>query len=306
MMKKKRNVILMLVLFVVITMLMTVNVESTCKKKEDVKDHVLLFCSDIHEKAQSNLKTLLEHFQKQGMEADYICYGGDYAGKFQKEALEQVRQLTKRCFPKASILMTTGNHDQIGYQEKEFSKITKQESPRMRIEEKGYCIYMLGASTKEQCFTEKDIEDLRAFLEEKKEMLPKIPLFVVSHYPIHYYKDQGIERTTKHAKEMIELLNGYSNVIFLYGHNHTINDTNYNVVHMPGDDLEIEKDTYMGIHFPYTAMGAVKDGAGQDVYGLKVTIEHNMCCNKVIFEHVNLHAEPKDKMMICFPVIKEE
>lgn len=302
-MLKKRKRVLLVAILIGISMLMPyAKVNSACEKKEGVDDHVLLFCSDIHEKTESNLKTLMKRFKETGIRADYICFGGDYAQTFKKEALADTRKITKKYFPKTSILMTTGNHDQMEYQSKAFQEVTKQKSPRLAAQEKGYCIYMLGASGKEQEFTKTDLKDLKVFLDEWEHLVPKIPVFIVSHFPIHYYKGEVGERTTKHAKEMVELLNQYSNVIFLYGHNHTLKDENYTMVHMPGDELEIEKDSYMGIHFPYSSMGAVKDGASMDVYGLKITIEHTVCCNKVIFEHVNLYAEPKDKMMICFPI----
>lgn len=281
-----------------------VDAKEACEKKEGTTDHVILFVSDIHEENERNLKHLLSRFSETDIQAEYICYGGDYAKQFSKEAIEKVRQMTKEYFPNSRILMTTGNHEQIGYNPKMFCTVTEQSSPIMSVSEKGYAIYMLGAMTRQQEFSKKQIADLERFLEEQSNKVPKTPVFIVSHYPIHFYRGKSYARTTKNAKQMVELLNRYSNVVFLYGHNHTLQDDNYNVVHMPGDELEIGEDEFSGIRFAYAAMGAVRDGAGHDIYGMKVTIEHTVCCNKVIFEHVNVDAEPRDQMMICFPIVE--
>ena len=87
-----------------------------------------------------------------------------------------------------------------------------------------FTIYHFGAAQEAMAFPDEDIDALSAYLDG----VPKnIPVFVVSHYPLHLsvpytgHDIPGGYRQTRNNRRLIEMLNRHPNVIFLWGHNHT-------------------------------------------------------------------------------------
>lgn len=306
-MKKIRNRITALVTGMAIMCLFcnTIKTYATEGEEKEPKEHVILFVSDIHETVEENLKPFLTRYKETADETEYICFGGDYAKKYDKKVLNDVVSCNNSLLPQTKAVYTVGNHDLSGFEEKSFNDITKQASRGRKIKEEGYVIYTFGASTDKQSFREDDIKQLETFLETTKTIIPRVPVFIISHYPLHYCEKGKRTRVTEGAEQLITLLDQYSNVIFLYGHNHSMSDQNYEIIYMPGDEIEIAKNEYRTINFCYTSMGAMKDGAGMQVYALKVSIKNTTCCNQVSLEHLNFDSEPKDKMMVCFPLVEK-
>lgn len=111
-----------------------------------------------------------------------------------------------------------------------------------------------------QGFLDEDIEWLTEILADAP---ADIPIFVLSHYPIHtFVAPEGGDRVTGNAAELIRVLNNYPNVIFLWGHNHSSADPLYDKVLKHGDFITIGPGVYgetIRINFTYAAAGAMND-----------------------------------------------
>ncbi len=131
----------------------------------------------------------------------------------------------------------------------------------------GYILYSVGATQGYEEYTEATRTALSSFLEEHKSY--DGPIFVLGHYPLHYYGGTSGESTTihdgkaaKYSKEMIEIMNGYPNVIFLWGHNHSSSNDHY-------DQVYTDKINNTGINFTYAAAGCMSDNE----YGFSANVK---------------------------------
>ena len=93
-----------------------------------------------------------------------------------------------------------------------------------------------------------------------------IPIFIMSHFPIHTYLTappfRVEDRYSTNAELLIEVLNNYPNVIFLWGHNHSSVDPLYDTVIKPGDLLLIgygDLGETRRINFFYAGAGCMSD-----------------------------------------------
>ena len=152
-----------------------------------------------------------------------------------------------------------------------------------------YHFFNFGALDKNQKFTEEDIATLTAYLESIED---DKPIFIVSHYPLHYYNDR---RSSKLAAEMAELLNGYPQVTFLWGHNHTEQDPNYGMIRLPGDIIQTgaTADTSVEINFTYACLGACRDGVN-GANGLLAKVDGST----ITFRYINLNNDTSDDVWI--------
>lgn len=97
-----------------------------------------------------------------------------------------------------------------------------------------YILYCLGSAQESMSFPQTDIDALDTYLAAA----PKnIPIFIHSHFPLHLSMATathgipgGDHRSTENSGALIEVLNKYLNVIFLWGHNHTFQDPRYGVI----------------------------------------------------------------------------
>ena len=91
------------------------------------------------------------------------------------------------------------------------------------LSESNYIVYCLGASgwyNADGRYPDADVAALRTYLETAP---TDIPIFIVAHFPLHYISS----RTVTGAEKVIDVLNDHPNVIFLWGHNHSQNDSHY-------------------------------------------------------------------------------
>lgn len=156
-------------------------------------------------------------------------------------------------------VFTTGNHEISGpgyykkyttYTDAVRSRITQVGDPFVGNEPEKYQVFCFGASGVDnvsgQGFSNTDIQLLQAYLQNCD---TSKPVFVLSHYPLHSYGS----RSTSNADVVIEILNNYHNVIFLWGHNHTESDAHY-------DKVYTNKLDSTAINFIYAAAGCMSDG----------------------------------------------
>ena len=128
-----------------------------------------------------------------------------------------------------------------------------------------YIIYCLGsgaiASKYSQGYSEEDIARVAEYL---KTAPTDKPIFVLTHFPIHFWGD----RKEENADKLLEVFNQYPNLVVLWGHNHSDFDENYDMVCHPGDTIQIDQNgTTKQINFTYLSAGCISDEEYTGAYG---------------------------------------
>lgn len=225
--------------------------------------------SDIHHKF-SNLSTWLSNLKKSSESLDYMVFGGDYTGP---EDAETCISEVKKQFNKTPSILTKGNHE---------SGKGGTYASGLAVNNNYYAVYVMDSSSKS--FTESDMKNLKASLDS---INSSKPVFVFSHCPIHYFG----KRATGNASELLTLLNNYSNVIFLWGHNHTVEDTNYGTVKVKGDTIQCSKSSSpVHINFTYANMGCMKQG-NNGAYGLLINLINKNNSTDINFYYKDLSGK---------------
>ena len=100
--------------------------------------------------------------------------------------------------------------------------------------------------------------NLETYLQEKVENNNNLPIFVISHLPLHYStrtRDQG---AGAHAELIFEVLNEYAgkgqNIIYLFGHNHSSSYDDY----LGGSSVFLTKGDTIYIPELYNTSGVPK------------------------------------------------
>lgn len=186
-----------------------------------------------------------------------MAFGGDFANE--KVIYDDNMSILKAALessPGTQATYTKGNHEG-NVSDEDFEALTGMS----RIGETAvnadgsYYFYNFGAFNGTSQFLTEDIDALDAYLAEHTDK----PVFIVSHYPIHYYNDR---RSAKNADKLVAVLNQYPGAVFLWGHNHTEQDPNYGMIRLPGDIIQTgaSADTSVEIKFTYACLGALRDG----------------------------------------------
>ncbi len=257
--------------------------------------------SDVHGTG-GNLENWLTSLQNNGTTSlDYFIFGGDYPTWGQEETAAanavSYRTMVKEAFNDVPVALTRGNHDTSGDYGNPYDKGAQYNGPE-------FAVYVLPAYQLDgvssgvyggQGFTTSAMNDLGSFLSG---IDTSKPVFVASHFPIHYYSSSMSTRTSTNASQMIDLLNEYPNVIFVYGHNHTLGDTNYKIIKTAGDSMQYSASGTKTINFTYTACGGMMDGAEQDLRGLLVTLTDNGDETTMKFQHQNIAGDEKTNKTI--------
>ncbi len=222
--------------------------------------------SDIHHNS-SNLTTWLSNLKTSSKSLDYMIFGGDYTGP--KDAKACTDAVSSQYSGTLSIL-AKGNHE-VGKGGTYASGLV--------VNNNDYAIYVMDSSSKS--FMTTDMDNLKSSLDS---INSSKPVFVVSHCPIHYFG----KRETGNASTLLTLLNNYKNVIFLWGHNHTVKDTNYGKVKISGDTIQCSSSSSaIPIKFTYANMGAMNQG-NNGAYGLLINMSNGSNNRAVNFYYKNL------------------
>ena len=253
------------------------------KKNEDGSIN-LAFTSDVHYDGKNlNLKTWLEAAEADFGYFDSMGFCGDMASAYVSTA-EQFWTYTGEIMDYmdgqiaegkvGDAVYTHGNHEWFPYAGGNYYDEYANYPAAARLLQVGeavrtedYIIYCFGggeiAKTFKYDYAEEDIAELAAYLETA----PKdIPIFLLTHFPLHAWNvtDPTSGRTESryvpHAKELIEVLNQYDNIIVLWGHNHSNFDDWYYTPEFPGAVIPInpEGDT-MQLNFTYLSAGCTAD-----------------------------------------------
>ena len=217
-----------------------------------------------------------------------FAFGGDFANEkvLYADNMTILKHAIVDTSPTTVANYTKGNHEGKTSDE-DFLALTGMSriGETAKSADEDYYFFNFGASSDSQKFLDEDIAQLREFLASHNDGKP---IFIVSHFPLHYYNDR---RSTKKADEMVELLNQYPQVIFGWGHNHTESDPAYGTIRTPGDTIMtgVSEDTTREINFIYMSLGALRDGTN-DANGVLIQVEDG----GVLFRYIDLgvHNDP--------------
>ena len=200
------------------------------------------FTSDVHAKTEylnSWLTAVTNEYT-----LDSMVYCGDFGDHNAKTIAAYAQPFTDTIVPmnnalkKAGkirrVIYTSGNHEfqfdqaltngaapEAFAREPDFCRIGAAVSEE---DNAGYIIYCLGAAGYfggDGGFPDEDIALLDLFLQTAP---GDRPIFVVSHFPLHYYHNGSSGRTIYNSEAVIDTLNRYSSdhhICFIWGHNHS-------------------------------------------------------------------------------------
>ncbi len=246
-------------------------------------DIVLAFASDIHYAttyAENDVQIWLENLEESVGYIDAMGFCGDMGSAYSATPADYWTnvqgvfdymdnyQVGKNV---GTAIYTFGNHewypsaggDYTNNYENETTKRYIRVGEGLRTPE--YIIYCLGAGSiaakMSQGYSDEDIAQIDAYLSTAP---TDIPIFVLTHFPIHCWTD----RLSKNADKLIATLNKYPNIVVLWGHNHTDFDPNYDVMYHAGDVITIDnKGTTATLNFDYMSAGCTSDAQYTDVSG---------------------------------------
>ncbi len=205
-----------------------------------------------------------------------------------------------------SAIYTFGNHEWITSMGGDFTNWYNKHPAASRLLRVGealrtddYIYYCLGAGSlaakQKMGYSDEDIARIEEYLSTAP---TDIPIFVLTHFPLHCMED----RLCLNADKLIDVLNQYPNVVFLWGHNHSEFDPAYNTISHAGDKLVIDgQGTEKEINFTYLAAGCISDaeytgGEGGSAWvqgkGLIVTINTD---GSLTYEYYTLDGEPMEE-----------
>ncbi len=138
-----------------------------------------------------------------------------------------------------------------------------------------------------------------------------VPTFIDAHLPVHYYTS---ERWAENSADLLDVLNKYPYVVYVWGHTHSEKDPYYGTVKLPGstlvpyatlDALDASGESAAEeINFTYVACGCVRgnqisDSALEDSErALYVTVDGS----KLSFEYCGRDGEIFDRTKLTSPL----
>jgi len=250
------------------------------------RDTVLVFTSDVHHTTGENdgsakrLENFLKHVTKEYGTIDAVGICGDLAAIYKGDTYWSHAAVVMNNVEALGIegIYTTGNHEHKNGSFSTSGNSTVKRYTRLGLGKaaNNYEIYCMGAASQTEAFPESDIKALSDYL---KSVGTEKPVFILSHYPLHSYtyKEGGttVTRDPENRKKVIELLNQYPNTFFIWGHNHSKDDVNY-------DRIQTESIGDIPISFTYLAGGSMTEYADGNNYagsikgkGLVVTVSED-------------------------------
>lgn len=236
----------------------------------------LAFASDVHyalNYPQSNLEIWLENIKANISYIDAMGFCGDMGSAYSATAAEywantqgviDYMDTNVASGFIGTTVYTYGNHEWYPYAGGDYMNNYENNPTADRLLRVGeavktddYIIYCLGAggiaAEMGQGYSEDDINRIDTYLAAA----PKdIPIFVLTHFPIHYWEG----RYTENSDKLAAVINKYPNVVVLWGHNHSNYDINYDIVLTAGDEIILDANgTTAEINFTYLSAGCISD-----------------------------------------------
>ena len=301
----RKKLSLLLILILVLSLFSGLNVSAA---QGDIV--YLAFTSDVHYDTayqQNNLDLWLNNLQNTVEAIDYLGICGDLGSAYAQTpelywdyvqgVMDTVDNYMTAGFIKKGTIYTLGNHEWYPSAGGDFANYhdhptAKQLNPNgIAAATEKYIIYNFNAAATAQNFAQDFLEeDIAALAEFLQDAPTDIPIIIMTHFPLHSFS----ARSSSNAELLVELLNNHPNVIFLWGHNHSVNDPHYDQVFIAGDLLEVKDDMNMDIYFTYAAAGCMADSeyniqsASIKEKGLLLAIAGS----KVSFTYYDLEGKP--------------
>ena len=230
------------------------------------------FTNDMHDQT-GKLTNWLNGVQSDvEPDLEYMAFGGDFTYNKSITSFNKAVSIVNQLVGQDRGVYTTGNHEyDNGSVVQQMANTPGFVRIGLAVDAVNYDIYCIGAAGSGPgtfgTFGEEDRNTLEAYLKTA----PKDdPIFLVAHWPLHYFGS----RTTTGASEMIDLLNQYPNVVFLWGHNHSQDDTHYGEILTDGDFITYHKGRSKEITFTYASAGSMR-GDRAPYYGLVANVSAN-------------------------------
>ena len=266
---------------------------------------VLTFTSDIHNAsnntAANRLNTWLGNVISEYGGIDVMSFCGDMGSASSNESqFWTYTQAVVDVVNGKSIpgVYTTGNHE---FYNGQYSSTSNSVKGIYKVGVEGlsgtnYHIYCLGTdnwNNNKDNYTTGQITALTNYLNS---VTDGRPIIVLTHFPLHRYSS----RQSENADKVIDALNNAANagkkIVLLWGHNHTMSDTNYDEIFEPGRTITYDSSgNSKTISFFYAAAGCMSDteysGSGSAYVkgkGLVITIDNS---NKLSFTYYNANGE---------------
>lgn len=224
----------------------------------DDKVSYLAFTSDTHLADNGNSATRLDQwldnvseqlgnvtFEHLGICGDL---GADNVGRAYESKVQIIMNTVEHNAHVENGIYTTGNHEYNpgSYPtRKDYDPYTSFTRLGEAANTDRYQVFCIGAAQWDYRFNDDDILAMETYLANADKTKP---VFIMSHFPIHTFGNRKIGNAAK----MIEVLNKYPNVVFIWGHNHTESDTHYGIVYT--EDLD-----GIPINFTYCSAGCMSD-----------------------------------------------
>ena len=236
---------------------------------------ILAFTSDIHNQEDGIAKERLDSWMDYvegvyGQPIDSMNFCGDMGAASANES--QFWTYTRAVMDVVDGqgvhgFYTTGNHE---YYNGKFKSTTNAVKGEFVIGAEdpyttgaNYHMYALGTTvdwngsgSRSDQYEQEQIDALTAYLDQQEG--PE-PIIILAHFPLHRYNT----RTTAKAEDVIDVLNAAAQtgkkIVFLWGHNHTLSDTNYDQIFKPGDTIEYANGSSKQIDFYYASAGCMSD-----------------------------------------------
>jgi hypothetical protein len=239
----------------------------------------LAFVADVHYSTtyeQNNLDVWLGYLKDTVPSIEYLGLNGDLASAYSSgggtfwECVQKVMDTadsyaSKGFITKGSIYVL-GNHEWYPDPGGAYAKNKDNEAAKKYMyygeaaKTDKYIIYAFGspatAENRKLDFAEDEINALSDYL---KTAPTDIPIIIMSHFPL-----QNMGKPTSNADKVINVLNAYSNIIFLWAHNHNYQDPYYDNFAFAGDSIEVAPGNKLEIKFTYSSTGCMAD---KEYYG---------------------------------------
>ena len=249
---------------------------------------VLTFTSDIHNQsnntAANRLDKWLDFVREEYGGIDAMGFCGDMgaasgSGSSWWGYVNSVMTVAENEV--GNVVYTTGNHE---FMNGSFTPTANEQTRKYivgaeAINASDFRMFCLGTDNWDNYqdhYSSSQITGLRDYLNSTG---TDKPIIILTHFPIHHFSS----RTTTNADQVIDVLNAAADagrtIILLWGHNHTMSDSNYDQVFKPGSKVEYASGKTKEISFYHMAAGCMSDsdyGSGSAYVkgkGLVITID---------------------------------